>query len=125
GGSSVPRSDQRVSRALADAVRDVRDRLRAALHRYAARDRSAGVPPAPRCWKRELMTWLAPGAFAALALVAGPVLVHLLAPRNARRLIFPATHFVRATQSAAVRLRRPSDIGLLLLRLAIVATAVL
>jgi Aerotolerance regulator N-terminal len=71
------------------------------------------------------MTWLAPGAFAALALVAGPVLVHLLARRNARRLIFPATHFVRATQSAAVRLRRPSDIGLLLLRLAIVATAVL
>jgi hypothetical protein len=71
------------------------------------------------------MTWLAPGAFAALALLAGPVLVHLLARRNARRLIFPATHFVRATQSAAVRLRRPSDIGLLLLRLAIVATAVL
>jgi hypothetical protein len=71
------------------------------------------------------MTWLAPGAFAALVLLAGPVLVHMLARRNARRLVFPATHFVRATQAAAVRLRRPSDIGLLLLRLAIVAAAVL
>lgn len=69
------------------------------------------------------MIWLAPGAFAALALLAGPVIVHLLARRNARRLIFPATHFVRAAPSAAVRLRRPSDIGLLLLRLAIVAAA--
>lgn len=71
------------------------------------------------------MRWLAPGAFAALALLAGPVIVHWLARRNARRVIFPATHFVRATQSAAVRLRRPSDIRLLLLRLAIVAAAVL
>jgi Aerotolerance regulator N-terminal len=69
------------------------------------------------------MIWLAPGAFAALALLAGPVIVHLLARRSARRLIFPATHFVRAAPSAAVRLRRPSDIALLLLRLAIVAAA--
>jgi hypothetical protein len=70
------------------------------------------------------MTWLTPGAFAALALLAGPLIVHLLARRHARRLIFPATHFVPAAKSAAVRLRRPSDIGLLLLRLAIVAAAV-
>jgi hypothetical protein len=70
------------------------------------------------------MTWLAPGAFAALVLLAGPLIVHLLARRNARRLIFPATHFVHATKAAAVALRRPSDIGLLLLRLAIVAVAV-
>lgn len=71
------------------------------------------------------MTWLVPGAFAALALLAGPVIVHLLARRNARRVIFPATHFVRTAQSAAVRFRRPSDVGLLLLRLAIVMAAVL
>lgn len=71
------------------------------------------------------MTWLAPGAFAALALLAGPVIVHLLARQHARRLIFPATHFVPATQAAAVTLRRPSDIGLLLLRLAMVAAAIL
>jgi Aerotolerance regulator N-terminal len=71
------------------------------------------------------MTWLVPGAFAAFVLLAGPLIVHLLARRNARRLVFPATHFVRATQAAAVRLRRPSDIGLLVLRLAIVTAAVL
>jgi hypothetical protein len=40
------------------------------------------------------MIWLAPGAFAALLLLAGPIAVHLLARRNARRMIFPATHFV-------------------------------
>ena len=59
------------------------------------------------------MTWLAPGAFAALALLAGPVIVHLLARRNARRLVFPATHFVRATpgrgsQAAAPVRHRPA-----------------
>jgi hypothetical protein len=69
--------------------------------------------------------WLAPGAFAALLLLAGPVAVHLLARRNARRLIFPATHFVPAMPAAAVTLRRPSDIGLLILRLAIVTAVVL
>jgi hypothetical protein len=72
-----------------------------------------------------VIAWLAPAAFAAFALLAGPVVVHLLARRNARRVRFPATHFVRATQSAAVKIRRPSDIGLLLVRLAIVSCAVL
>ena len=71
------------------------------------------------------MIWLLPGAFAALVLLAGPAIVHMLARRNARRLVFPATHFVRAAQAAAVRLRRPSDLGLLLLRSAIVAAAIL
>jgi hypothetical protein len=71
------------------------------------------------------MVWLAPRAFAALALLAGPVIVHLLTRRTARRVIFPATHFVRATQAASVALRLPSDIGLLLLRLAIVGVAVM
>ena len=72
------------------------------------------------------MTWPRRGAFAGLLLLAGPVLVHLLAAaERAAACMFPATHFVRATRAAAVRLRRPSDIGLLLLRLAIVAAAVL
>jgi hypothetical protein len=71
------------------------------------------------------MTWLAPGAFMALVLLAGPAIVHMLARRNARRVVFPATHFVRAAPAAAVRLRRPSDLALLLLRLAIVAAAIL
>ena len=72
-----------------------------------------------------MIAWLAPLGFAAFALLAGPVVVHLLARRNARRLVFPATHFVRATQAAAVKFRRPSDLGLLLVRLAIVSCAVL
>jgi hypothetical protein len=71
------------------------------------------------------MIWLAPGALAALVMVAGPVLVHFLVRRHARRVMFPATHFVRAMQAASVRLRRPSDVLLLLLRMGIVASAVL
>ena len=70
------------------------------------------------------MTWLAPWAFAAGILLAGPVLVHMLLRRNARRVLFPATHLLTATRAAAVRFRRPSDAGLLALRLLIVAAAV-
>lgn len=72
-----------------------------------------------------MIAWLTPGAFVAMALLAGPLIVHLLARRNARRIVFPATPFVRPTQAAAVRLRRPSDLALLCVRLAIVAAAVL
>ena len=72
-----------------------------------------------------MIAWLAPGALAAFALLAAPVIVHLLARRNARRLVFPATAFVRATQAAAVRLRRPTDLGLLSVRLGALALAVL
>ena len=71
------------------------------------------------------MVWLAPGAFAALALLAGPLIVHLLARRNTRRLVFPATHFVPRSEAAAIRPRRPTDVALLLLRMAIVTAAVL
>jgi hypothetical protein len=71
-----------------------------------------------------MIVWLAPGAIAALALLAGPVIVHLLARRHARRVVFPASHFVRPVQAAAVRLRRPTDLLLMMLRLAIVGAAV-
>jgi hypothetical protein len=70
------------------------------------------------------MTWLAPLAFAAGILLAGPLLAHMLLRRHARRVQFPATHFLAATRAAAVRFRRPSDAWLLLLRLLIVAAAV-
>ena len=72
-----------------------------------------------------MIAWLTPGALAAFALLAAPVIVHLLARRNARRLVFPATAFVRATQAAAVRLRRPTDLVLLSVRLGVLALAVL
>lgn len=71
------------------------------------------------------MIWNAPAALWGLALVAGPVLVHLLVRRHATRVLFPAMRFVPAVRAAAVRLRAPSDRGLLLLRAAVVAAAVL
>lgn len=71
-----------------------------------------------------MIRMLAPWALAGAALLAGPLLVHMLLRRHARRVSFPATHFLLATPAAAVRFRRPSDIGLMFLRLAIVAAAV-
>jgi hypothetical protein len=71
------------------------------------------------------MIWHNPATLAALALVAGPVLVHLLLRRHAPRVVFPAMRFVPAVRAAAVRLRAPSDLALLILRIAIVAAAVL
>lgn len=70
------------------------------------------------------MIWLAPWAFATAILLAGPVLVHMLLRRRARRVLFPAAHFLTATPAAAVRFRRPSDGWLLLVRLLIVTAAV-
>jgi hypothetical protein len=70
------------------------------------------------------MAWLAPWAFGAAIVLAGPVLVHMLLRRNARRILFPATHFLTATRASAVRFRRPSDPWLLLLRVLTVAAAV-
>ncbi|HEY2431432.1 MAG TPA: BatA domain-containing protein [Vicinamibacterales bacterium] len=71
------------------------------------------------------MTWQAPGAFVALLLVGGPILVHFLMRRHATRIIFPAMRFVPSVHATAVRLRRPSDPGLMLLRSAAVAAAAL
>jgi hypothetical protein len=71
------------------------------------------------------MIWTAPWALAGLLLLAGPLLVHMLLRRNARRLIFPTTRFLPRTRASAVRFRRPSDVGLLILRAGIVLAAVL
>jgi hypothetical protein len=70
------------------------------------------------------MAWLNPGAWAGLALLAGPVAVHLLLRHRAERVLFPSLRFVSASRTAAVRLRRPSDLLLLVLRLATVGLAV-
>ena len=71
------------------------------------------------------MIWNHPAALAGLALLALPVLVHLLVRRHAARVLFPAARFVPAVRAAAVRLRAPSDRALLALRLAVVAAAAL
>ena len=71
-----------------------------------------------------MIAWLNAGAFAGLALLVVPVLVHLLLRHRAQRIRFPSLRFVRASRTATVRVRLPSDLLLLLLRLAIVALAV-
>jgi hypothetical protein len=71
-----------------------------------------------------VIQFLAPWAGAGLILLAGPVLVHMLLRRRARHVLFPATRFLVETRAAAVRLRRPSDLTLLLVRLAIVGAAI-
>jgi hypothetical protein len=68
-------------------------------------------------WQNGALLW-------ALPLAAAPVLIHLLRRHRADRLAFPSLRFVRAAQSAAVRIRRPSDLLLMLLRVAAVALAV-
>ena len=71
-----------------------------------------------------MIAWGIPAAFAGLLLLAGPILVHMLLRRNARRVVFPTSRFFVATRAASVRFQRPSDIGLLILRSAAVAAAV-
>ena len=70
-----------------------------------------------------MIAWLNAGAFAALAVLVGPVLIHLLLRHRAERIRFPSLRFVRASRTATVRVRLPSDLLLLLFRLAIVALA--
>lgn len=72
-----------------------------------------------------MIAWTVPGAVAGLLLLAGPIVAHLLLRRRAPRVIFPTTRFLQSTSAAAVRLRSPSDLGLMILRAAIVLAAVL
>jgi hypothetical protein len=69
------------------------------------------------------LDWLRPAALAGLAVIAGPVLVHLLRRQRAPRVTFPTLRFLVPTRAAAATLRRPSDLLLLCLRVTIVAAA--
>lgn len=70
-----------------------------------------------------MIAWLNPGALFLLAAVAAPVLIHWLLRRRAVRRPFPTIRFLTASERSAVRLYRPSDVLLLILRVAIVACA--
>ena len=70
------------------------------------------------------MHWLNPAALSALGLVAVPVLIHLLRTHHAERVAFPTLRFVHPSRSAAVRMRLPSDLLLLVTRIGIVTAAV-
>ena len=71
-----------------------------------------------------MIAWQFPAALWALPLVAVPVLIHLLRMHRAERRPFPSLRFVRASQTASVRPQAPSDLLLMLLRMAAVALAV-
>ena len=72
-----------------------------------------------------MIRWLNPAALAGLALVCTPVIIHLLRTHRAERVGFPSLRFVRASQTASVRVRWPSDLVLLALRVALITAAVL
>jgi Aerotolerance regulator N-terminal len=71
-----------------------------------------------------VIAWGTPAAFVGLIALAGPVLIHLLQRQRARRMPFPSDRFVRPAATGAVRLRLPSDILLLAVRVAVLAIAV-
>ena len=71
-----------------------------------------------------MIGWLNPGALWALPLVAAPVLIHLLRTHHATRVAFPSLRFVQPSRTAAVRMRLPSDVALMLVRVAIVALSI-
>ncbi len=58
-----------------------------------------------------------------MTLAAVPIAVHMLRMRRSKRVAFPSVRFVRPSQTASVRLRAPSDLRLLALRVTIVALA--
>ena len=71
-----------------------------------------------------MIGWQNPAALWALPLAAVPVIIHLLRTHHARRVAFPSIRFVPSSRTAAVRMRLPSDVLLMLLRVGIVALAI-
>ncbi len=71
-----------------------------------------------------MIGWTNPAVLWALVMSAAPVIIHLLRRQRAARIPFPSLRFVRPAETSAVRLRRPSDPWLLLLRVAILGLSV-
>jgi hypothetical protein len=69
--------------------------------------------------------WLVPAALGGLALVVLPIVVHLLRTHRARRIQFPTLRFIAPSRTSAVKLRPPSEIPLLFVRLGTIAAAAL
>lgn len=72
-----------------------------------------------------MTAWLNPAAFWLLAVAALPVLIHLLLRRQSLRVPFPTLRFIVASDQSALRLHRPSDVTLLIVRVGIVVCAAL
>jgi hypothetical protein len=72
-----------------------------------------------------MISWLHPAALAGLALIVAPIAVHLLTRHRAEHLPFPSLRFVSAARTASFRMRSPSDLLLLLVRIAVIGSAAL
>lgn len=70
------------------------------------------------------MGFATPAAWLGLLLLALPLAVHMLVRDRARDLPFPTLRFIDGAQPVAIRRSRPDEVGLLLLRLALLALAV-
>ena len=71
-----------------------------------------------------MIGWQNAAALWALPLAAVPFLIHLLRTHHAKRVAFPSLRFVQTSRTAAVRMRLPSDVLLMVVRIATVALAV-
>jgi hypothetical protein len=72
-----------------------------------------------------MIAWLNPGALVAIAAAGLPVVVHLLLRTRAARVVVPSVRFISSTRESAIRIRRPSDTVLLLVRMLILVCAAL
>ncbi len=72
-----------------------------------------------------MTAWLNPAAFWLLAVAVLPVLIHLLLRRQSLRVPFPTLRFIVASDQSALRLHRPSDVTLLIVRVGLVLCAAL
>ncbi|MEO6212626.1 MAG: BatA domain-containing protein, partial [Vicinamibacterales bacterium] len=72
-----------------------------------------------------MITWLNAAALVGLSAVTLPVVVHLLLRDRSPRVLVPSIRFIVRTRESAVRLQRPSDVLLLLVRITIIACAAL
>src|SRR5215831_414296 len=70
------------------------------------------------------MIWQNPWAWLGLAAIAVPILVHLLARRQAVRVLFPTLRFLPVSPITAVRRHRLTDLPLLAVRIGVLAAAV-
>src|SRR5205807_1608529 len=70
------------------------------------------------------MIWLNPWAWAGLVMVALPVAIHLLGRGHARVYKFPTLRFLDASRLMPTRRTRVRDLLLLVVRVAILASAV-
>ena len=71
------------------------------------------------------MTWMVPAALVGLAAVLVPVILHFLGRPTPIEIIFPAIQFLLRKKVAAARIYTLREIIILLLRMAVVATAIL